>query len=190
MNHHHAGEAWTDGSWAWNPQRTPCRSVQFVATEPPSPLPLMPSGRQKAAFIREKLQTTIGTWQETCFTPWWTGTEVASLQGAENLADRAWGDFSGSRVNFEAELDDGYVFHAPVGSFRANAFGLHDLLGNVEEWCEDPADEVSEGFLRHMSFGGSFQARARNARPAQRNPALPGSGEGNIGVRARITLRS
>lgn len=42
--------------------------------------------------------------------------------------------------------DDGYERTAPVGSFRANQFGLYDLSGNVDELCY-------EGDLR----GGSWQ---------------------------------
>ena len=34
---------------------------------------------------------------------------------------------------------------APAGSFKPNAFGLHDMIGNLLEWCEDAWHDSYDG---------------------------------------------
>ena len=44
-----------------------------------------------------------------------------------------------------ASCDDGHVHTSPAGTYQANGFGLHDMLGNVHEWVEDCWHESYEG---------------------------------------------
>jgi formylglycine-generating enzyme required for sulfatase activity/tRNA A-37 threonylcarbamoyl transferase component Bud32 len=137
-------------------------------------------------------------------TPWWTGAADRSVDGAANIAD-AWCAAHDGPTGWAIEtwLDDGYTFHAPVGRYRANGFGLHDTAGNLWEWTRDPVgsygDPVRPGDgLRlaptgseepnRIHRGGSFSRPANQARSTARHDARPTLEYYNLGVRPARAL--
>jgi formylglycine-generating enzyme required for sulfatase activity len=132
---------------------------------------------------------------------YWTGNDLASLQGAANLADRT-AKATASAWQTEPDFEDGLVVHGPVDGLRPNPFGLHHVHGNVSEWCLDGfygydawPDVRSGDGLRgpvggaryRVRRGGGFYDFARFARSALRIRDVPGHRDHDLGFRpARV----
>jgi len=127
---------------------------------------------------------TEAEWEYACR----AGNSLAYCFGdAERLREYAW--------YFENAGKEG---PQPVGSKKANAWGLHDMHGNVWEWCadgkrvyeektvKDPRGDPNSG--RRVLKGGPWYGDARDCRSANRYESAPDDRANYIGF--RVLLRS
>jgi sulfatase modifying factor 1 len=130
--------------------------------------------------------------------PWSPGLQAACENA--NVADRSaarrypkWSVFA---------CKDGFVNTAPVGSFKANAFGISDMLGNVFEWTADcwhddyskaPIDgsaRMDGDCTEHELRGGSWFSSPAFVRLPYRGHFATGLRSSSIGVRLVRELNS
>jgi formylglycine-generating enzyme required for sulfatase activity len=133
-------------------------------------------------------------WEYACRagtdTPFYTGETISSEQ-ANYEACHVYGD--GRRGSFPDRT-------TKVGSYPANAFGLHDMHGNVWEWCsdwyrkdyyknEDFVDPMGpEKAFRHVIRGGSWNHPPEKLRSADRNSRISGANRRHIGFRPILEI--
>lgn len=127
--------------------------------------------------------------------------EYASRAGT--VTEYYWGDEIGhNNCNCQDSGSEwSYKRASPVGSFKPNAFGLYDMLGNTWEWLEDiwhdnyegaPADGgawVTGGNqLGRVMRGGSWSSFSQYVRCAHRLGSVPTIRNLNFGLRLARTL--
>lgn len=120
------------------------------------------------------------------------GEAEKELPRHANFADRRARAAFQTADAFE-QADDGFAVTAPVGSFPPNPWGLHDMLGNVMEWCEDYHGPYAKGAAIdpkgppsgtfRVLRGGSYLSGVRVARAAARFFGDPYVASAEVGFR-------
>jgi formylglycine-generating enzyme required for sulfatase activity len=134
-------------------------------------------------------------------TPWWHGPTIESFLHVDNLADRSFDEQTTVKLPHDAERTDGWWGPAPVGSYPANPFGLHDVIGNVAEVCADEFDYYESPPLPGDGLrcarvlgtrtlkGASYATQAVHARSSFRSGFHATDRSPAVGVRPALAVR-
>ena len=151
--------------------RLPTDTEWSVAAGLPEEPGNTPEGRDLAMRDRRAYYAWGRTWPPPAsgLAANFAGAEVATIGMSSQLRHR-----------------DDWPRTAPVGSFAANEFGLHDLSGNVAEWCDSNFNRTSdEKVLR----GGAWNQSGPSALSlTTRQFALPVAALPEAGFRVGLQL--
>jgi len=117
--------------------------------------------------------------------PWGAGWPPKGKVG--NYGDETFHEkFPNAPQKWIEGYTDGFITTSPVGTFPANGFGIHDLGGNLYEWCDDWYDPVEKSHVtRGCSWANSDRLSLLSSRRSSL-PATPGSRSPNVGFRCVI----
>ncbi|HEV8002853.1 MAG TPA: bifunctional serine/threonine-protein kinase/formylglycine-generating enzyme family protein [Planctomycetaceae bacterium] len=88
----------------------------------------------------------------------------------------------------QANFGEGLKRTCKVGSYQPNRLGLHDMHGNVWEWCDD-AEKPADGASGRVFRGGSWYPKSWYCRAVFRLTAPPSQRNFDFGLRvARVPV--